>query len=268
MTQGPHPVLVWRGRTWRLTVDEVPFGVHAEAQAAPILRSPDRRFVVSSAAPRRLGERGLDRFGVLRLPACLHGWQFVGERLAAAPGERLNTWVVGLHPADLPALGALATVDDVAVADRFHLPHALAPGPDPPAAAPRTPLGDLDMFVYGTLQPGQLRWPLVAGLVEVVGAAVAAGALSATPMGYPAAHFGAGGRGHVHGTLLRPHDPRAARELYRRTDRVEDAGRLFLRVTVRVHGPQGPGWAAAYAWNPERGTPPGQVVRSGRWTPS
>lgn len=216
---------------------------------------------------------------MLRLPACLHGWRFQREttsghpalttnglgRLAAAPGEWLEAWIAGLHPADLPALGPLGRVADVAVADRLHLPYALATGPEPPTTVLETPLGDLNLFVYGTLQPGRLRWPLVAELVEMVGSAVARGVMTATPMGYPAASFDASSPAHVHGTLLRPRNSQAALTLYRRTDRIEDAGGLFLRVTVRVDTEQGPGWAAAYAWNPERGEPPGQIVASGRW---
>ncbi len=265
MTASPRPVLVWRGRTYALRLDAVAFGVPAEARAAPVLSARERGWVVMSATPEALSQRGLDRFGALRLPACLHGWQFDGERLAAVAGAWLDTWVVGLHPALLPALGRLRRIDDVAVADRFHLPHALAPGHEPDVDVPATRLADLDLFVYGTLQPGRELWPLIADLVDVVGAAVTGGTLTATPMGYPAAGFDATARGHVHGTLLRPRDRDAGRELYRRADRVEDAGRLFLRTTVRVHGPQRPGWAAAYAWNPERGAPPGEVVQDGRW---
>lgn len=50
------------------------------------------------------------------------------------------------------------------------------------------------MFVYGTLRPGDVRWPLLARFVESEGVDdTAAGRLYDTDRGYPAARFGPGG---------------------------------------------------------------------------
>lgn len=129
-------------------------------------------------------------------------------------------------------------------------------------AWPATPLGDLDLFVYGTLMPGEERWSAVADLAEVVGPASARGTLYATPMGWPAFVTGAGGQ--VHGVLLRARAEDAA-ELYSRCDRVEGEGDLFQRTAARITGPKGEVWAAVYVWHPSRGEPPGRVLGDGRW---
>ncbi len=119
------------------------------------------------------------------------------------------------------------------------------------------------LFVYGSLKPGESRWPLIADLVEVVGPATAHGRIVATPMGWPAATFS--GAGIVHGLLLRARGPVAARELWQVSDRLEDAGRLFIRRIIRVELDGRMQLAAAYAWNPARGAPPGKPIPGGRW---
>ncbi len=119
------------------------------------------------------------------------------------------------------------------------------------------------LFAYGSLQPGESRWPLIAELVDVVGPATTRGRLVSTPMGWPAAAFG--GDSQVHGTLLRPRGAAAARELWRITDLVEDAGRLFVRRVIPVRWGSEVTWATAYAWNWARGAPPGEQVPDGRW---
>jgi gamma-glutamylcyclotransferase (GGCT)/AIG2-like uncharacterized protein YtfP len=125
---------------------------------------------------------------------------------------------------------------------------------------PPTPLEDLDLFVYGTLQPGEARWEQIAELVQTVGAASTPGEVVATPHGFPAATFYET-QTPVHGTQLRAHDTDAAAELYRRADAIEDEGTLFRRISVSVNGPEGPKWAAAYTWNvDEKGPPPGDPV--------
>lgn len=130
---------------------------------------------------------------------------------------------------------------------------------------PETPLEDLDLFVYGTLQPGHERWPLIEDLVEVVGEASVPGTLTGTFFGWPAAQFA--GAGRVHGTLLRPRDPASAVALYRQCDEVEDVPRLFRRVAVPVQSDEGEWWSAAYGWNDDQGDPPGLVADDGRWVP-
>ncbi len=119
------------------------------------------------------------------------------------------------------------------------------------------------LFAYGSLQPGESRWPLISDLVDVVGPATTPGRLVATPLGWPAAVFADEGR--VHGTLLRARGPAAAHALWRITDLVEDEGHLFLRrvILVRVGGKVQR--AAAYAWNGALGAPPGEPVPDGRW---
>lgn len=132
----------------------------------------------SNASPERLMDKGLDRWGALLLPARLAGWQpaFEARRtgygavpltLVPAPGTTMTTWVLGLLPDDLDELdrteGRLADdrssddgpvrdtarhaprgtyrlgrVGEVAVADRFVLPDALAYLPGPATEVQRT----------------------------------------------------------------------------------------------------------------------------------
>jgi gamma-glutamylcyclotransferase (GGCT)/AIG2-like uncharacterized protein YtfP len=199
----------------------------------------------------------------------------------------------------------LGRVGAVAVADRWLLDDALAYGPGPdtrclldgaawlahpdrsqpevrrlvdaaapcrvPAALPRsvhegwprTPLGDLPLFLYGTLQPGRSRWHAIADLVDVVGPASTNGVVVATPHGYPAADLAAAGT--VHGTLVAPRTAATAVQLYRAVDGIEGVPWLFRRRTVRVGHDRAEAWAAAYAWAPGQGPPPGEVVADGRW---
>lgn len=119
------------------------------------------------------------------------------------------------------------------------------------------------LFVYGSLKPGEGRWPLIADLVEDVGPAWTSGTLVATPYGWPAATFD--GDGTVHGHLLRPRVG-ARDELIRRCDRIEGEGELFRRVVVAVDGRDGTVEATAYEWL-GRDDPPGEPVPDGRWSP-
>ena len=131
----------------------------------------------SNADPERLIDKGLDRRGAVLLPASVVGLRRAWEArrtsstgavpltLVAAPGERLDTWVLGVHSDDCDALDRtegrggnylLGRVGPVAVADRFLLPDALAYGPSSttalitvearPAAYP-----DLDQQAAGVL---------------------------------------------------------------------------------------------------------------------
>lgn len=288
----------------------------------------------ANACPDRLVDKGLDAWGAALLPAVGFGWATAWEArrsrtgavpltLVRAPGERLESWVLGLPVAALARLDAsegrgeryvLGCIGDVAVAARWRLPRALAYGPagatrvlvgaggrplrhpthDQRAAAaaleaggreprrveglpdavphgwPATPLEPLDLFVYGTLQPGGTYWPRIAGSVEVVGAARVAGRLTDTGRGWPAAdlHLQRApdeGGPVVHGTLLRPHDRSAAQRAIAGADLIEAEGDLFERVAVRAEGPDGEGWAAAYRWHPRRGGAPGRELPDGHW---
>jgi gamma-glutamylcyclotransferase (GGCT)/AIG2-like uncharacterized protein YtfP len=323
-TPPERPVVVWDGRARDLEPETLALRT-APADAAPVLRTADRRHVLaygSNACVDRLVDKGLDRRGVVVLPAAAWGWASAWEArrststgavpltLVPSTGRRLDAHVLGVHPADLDRLDAsefrgrnyaLAEVGDIAIAARWHLRGALAYRPtrrtmvltdgegrplthpehdqeaaveslggeaapvgaarEPVEGWPPTPLEPLDLFVYGTLQPGERRWEAVRGACAPVGPATAHGSLWDTGRGWPAARFGPGDD-VVHGTLLRPNSPHDATRLLRTTDRIESEGEVFDRVAVRVMGPGGEGWAAAYAW---RGDPPGRRITSGRW---
>lgn len=68
------------------------------------------------------------------------------------------------------------------------------------------------LFVYGTLMPGQARWPLLEPLATVGGAepAAAPGYLYGTPYGWPAAVFDEKAAGAVPGLVVTLHDPERA----------------------------------------------------------
>lgn len=123
---------------------------------------------------------------------------------------------------------------------------------------PPTPL-----FVYGTLKPGQSRWPAIASDVAELGPCTTSGALIITRWGWPAADFAADGV--VHGVAVRPHDDAAARRVLDVCDRMEDVPHLFRRVTVRVEVDGDEMDAVAYEWQPSRGPAPGDPSPSGRW---
>lgn len=186
----------------------------------------------------------------------------IEDALAFGPGRSTRVLAAGGAPvtaADTDQAGAAALLDDPSVVSVVAdpLPRIV------PAGWPQTPLGDLGLFVYGTLQPGRQRWEAIRGLVDVVGEAAVRGRLVATPHGWPAATFG--GDSRIHGTLLRPRNARAARALYEACDAIEGTPDLFRRVTVGMLAPARSRWAAAYEWNPARGAPPGEPVVSGRW---
>jgi gamma-glutamylcyclotransferase (GGCT)/AIG2-like uncharacterized protein YtfP len=91
--------------------------------------------------------------------------------------------------------------------------------------------GPHGLFVYGTLQPGYLRWPILARFADgEPKAASAAGRLFDTKRGYPAARFD--GMGRVPGVVvgLRRDD---AAEALRTLDHIEGVKvDLFRRVQV------------------------------------
>lgn len=328
-TRPDGPAIVHQGAVWPLDLSSGRWRVPDDVGGAPVLTSPIRWSVAygSNAAPARLLDKGLDVNGALLLPARLRGWRTAWESrrarttgaipltLVRAPGEVLDTWVLGLHPSDTTGLDSsegrgtsyvLGRVGPVAVAARWLLDDALAYGPGPrtrclttgtePACSPAldqaaagrlldggavdlgadalprpvegpwpgTPLDDLPLFVYGTLQPGQRRWDAIDNLVEVIGPATTAGAVVATYYGYPAADLAASGS--IHGTLVRPVSTEAAAALYPHVDRIEDTPRLFRRVAVPVEVRRRTVWAATYEWNPDQGPPPGTPVPDGRWT--
>lgn len=330
-----RPVIVWRGRAHDLDPHRPLPG--ATALDAPVLRvGVERRYVLaygSNACVDRLLDKGLDRRGILVLPAVVSGWARAWEArrststgavpltLVRAEERRLDAHVLGVHPDDLDELDAsefrgrnyvLGPIGEVAVASRWFLADAHAYRPtaatrllvddgdrpltypehgqavadrrvegrsaaadepiDPVAGWPSTPLEPLDLFVYGTLQPGCERWDAIAAECEVVGPASVHGRLWETGRGWPAARFvgvdpAVTTDRLIHGTLLRPRDADGAARLYRTADAIEGEGELFRRVTVRVVDGSSRTWAASYGWHPSQGDPSGQPVGEGRWAP-
>ncbi|MFP5309869.1 MAG: gamma-glutamylcyclotransferase [Actinomycetes bacterium] len=195
-------------------------------------------------------------------PVAVAGRFLLPDALAHAPSAdtRLLTRGdgVAVHPA-VTHEGARALLAAGAVTVAASPPPAVHHGP-----WPATPLADLPLFVYGTLQPGHSRYPHVADLVAVAGPARTAGGVTATFYGYPALDTTAPGT--VHGTLLVPRSAGAAAELVALADELEDAPSLFARTTVRVRTPGGGWqWAMTYEWNHAQGPAPGTPVPDGRW---
>lgn len=104
------------------------------------------------------------------------------------------------------------------------------------------PEGLRQVFVYGTLMPGQLRWPGLERFATGVQRATAWGRIWDTGLGYPAAVFDAGG-GTIPGFLVTL-EPDLAAVAVDALDRIEGEGALFRRVTVRTSG----GQAISYEW--------------------
>lgn len=95
------------------------------------------------------------------------------------------------------------------------------------------------IFVYGTLQPGQERWPILKPFVLTVdedGPATARGRLYDTGYGWPAAVFDAAAGTTLPGTVLTFH-PRSCEEAFATLDAVEGVkSGLFQRISIEVDG--------------------------------
>jgi gamma-glutamylcyclotransferase (GGCT)/AIG2-like uncharacterized protein YtfP len=112
------------------------------------------------------------------------------------------------------------------------------------------------VFVYGTLMPGRLRWPLVEHHVTAHRPATVTGTLLDTGHGYPALVLE--GTGTVHGVAL---DLRvdSEQEALGLLDGIE--GRAYRRVEVTSAGGER---LQTYVWvAPADGFEP---IPSGRWT--
>jgi gamma-glutamylcyclotransferase (GGCT)/AIG2-like uncharacterized protein YtfP len=112
------------------------------------------------------------------------------------------------------------------------------------------------VFVYGTLMPGEPRWPALAPYAVGWEPVTAPGWLWDTGRGYPALRFdgghGGGGGGAVPGVLVTL-DPDRLAEALDILDAIEDEGRLYRRVEVVTSG----GPAYAYEWlGPTEGLDP------------
>jgi gamma-glutamylcyclotransferase (GGCT)/AIG2-like uncharacterized protein YtfP len=131
-------------------------------------------------------------------------------------------------------------------------------------AAPRSPLRCADvadhptnLFVYGTLQPGHLRWPFLEPFVAGHRPGEVAGLLYDSGSGWPVATFGAG-PDVVPGTVVEL-DPERADEALEVMDDVEaTATDLLHRVAVTTTG-----GAPAWAYHCDRPDP--GMARIARW---
>lgn len=101
------------------------------------------------------------------------------------------------------------------------------------------------LFVYGTLKPGESRWPSLAAFTRGRGSAAAvSGTLYDSGRGWPAAVFASGSGAQVPGIVVSlEHDLLDA--ALARLDEIEGVDRgLFHRVVVDVDGRQ----CWAYHW--------------------
>ena len=98
------------------------------------------------------------------------------------------------------------------------------------------------VFVYGTLMPGQSRWPVLEPYATEWAPATAAGRLWDTGSGYPAVRFDHGGE-PVPGVLVTL-APDGAADAIARLDAIEAEGVLYRRVDVETSG----GPAVSYEW--------------------
>ena len=110
------------------------------------------------------------------------------------------------------------------------------------------------IFVYGTLMPGRLRWPIIEPHVVGRREATISGSLLDTGRGYPGVRLD--GLHLVHGWRL-VLAPNAASAAIRRLDQVE--GPDYRRVVV----PTSAGPAEAYEWL--RDDPSERLLPEGRW---
>lgn len=116
-----------------------------------------------------------------------------------------------------------------------------------------------EVFVYGTLMPGHLRWPLLRDGVERARPGTTRGTLYDTGWGYPAACFDEPGR--VEGWLLTLRPDRHER-IMALLDHVEGAS--YQRVTIKVITAEASDGcdAFAYQWIDRRDE---LIALSGRW---
>ena len=102
--------------------------------------------------------------------------------------------------------------------------------------------GPLQIFVYGTLMPGEPRWPALAPFAVACRPATAAGGIWDTGNGYPDVRFDLAGAAIPGvGGALDPARLAAALDLL---DEIEEEGRLYRRVEVATSA----GVAWAYEW--------------------
>ena len=113
------------------------------------------------------------------------------------------------------------------------------------------------LFVYGTLMPGQDRWPALRPFASAWQPATAGGRLWDSGHGYPVARFGDGPP--IPGFVVTVEADERARALTV-LDRIEDEGSLFRRVEVVTSL----GTATGYEW---LGPTEGLAPLPGGWRP-
>ncbi len=103
-------------------------------------------------------------------------------------------------------------------------------------------VGPPRFFVYGTLMPGEPRWPALAPFAVACDEATASGRIWDTGHGYPAVRFDLGGAA-VPGVLVAL-DPNRLAVAIDVLDGIEEEGILYRRLEVSTSG--GPAWG--YEW--------------------
>ena len=115
------------------------------------------------------------------------------------------------------------------------------------------------LFVYGTLQPGRLRWPFLEPFALGATPATVAGLLYDTGQGWPAATFDEAATDLIPGTLVEL-DPARAEEALALMDEIEEtADEVFVRVVVTTSGGR-----AAWAYHSATAQP--GMTRIPRWS--
>ncbi|MGI8793192.1 MAG: gamma-glutamylcyclotransferase family protein [Acidimicrobiales bacterium] len=100
------------------------------------------------------------------------------------------------------------------------------------------------VFVYGTLMPGQSRWPSLEPFAAAHQPATAKGVLYDTGRGYPAAVFpDDAGAGDIPGVVVML-DPKRVGQAIALLDAIEGEGSLYARVTISTTA----GDAISYEW--------------------
>lgn len=112
------------------------------------------------------------------------------------------------------------------------------------------------MFVYGTLMPGELRWPALERFAAGWERASARGRMWDSGHGYPAVRFDGDGPA-VPGVLVTLAADRVA-EAVAVLDDIEEEGSLYRRIEVETTG----GMAMTYEW---LGPTDGLAVLDGGW---
>jgi gamma-glutamylcyclotransferase (GGCT)/AIG2-like uncharacterized protein YtfP len=115
----------------------------------------------------------------------------------------------------------------------------------------------VDLFTYGTLMPGRLRWPLVEADVTTSAHAVVPGRLLDTGRGWPAALFhGVGPDERVHGVVLTIEPARVEAVL----EMLDDVEQGYRRVVVTTAAGT---VVVSYEW--EGPVTEMTVIADGRW---